>query len=83
MPHEFTLISDSECFQKASGLKKKKDRTHMEATNIINSSFEDFVTLMMGQLIYWHRAQRLFVSKWEKKSRENLKIHIYSIYIYI
>lgn len=55
----------------------------MEATNITKSSLVDFVKLIMGKLIHRHRPQRLLKTIKEKKiKRENLKVHIYIIYIY-
>lgn len=56
----------------------------MEATNIINSSSEDFERL--GQLIHWHRSQRLLktsIKEEKKKSKEKTWKYIYIVYIYI
>lgn len=52
----------------------------MEATN---SSLEDFVKLVMGRLILWHR-QRLLKTPIKEKKNEKRKLestYIYSIYI--
>ena len=57
------MFSESKQLKK----KKKKDRTTLEATN---SSLEDFVKLVMGRLILWHRQRLLKTPIKEKKNEK-------------
>lgn len=56
----------------------------MEATDNINSSLEDFVKRINGTtdpLAQTTETLKNFYQREKKMKRENLKVHIYSIYI--